>query len=111
MNKKLPLNESYVVIKLDGSKKLGCDVLSGTTQGWVCLMIYFEFISSSELFATIGRDSIIQTTFMTNWEIGCKKLAWSNTRLKGTTSFILHYDDYAIIQIFFPKMFYVAKLK
>jgi hypothetical protein len=66
LNKKLPLNESYIVIKLDGSKKLGYDVLSGTTKGWVCAMIYFEFISSSELCATIGHDSIIQITFMTN---------------------------------------------
>ncbi len=53
-------------IKLDGLKKLGCNVSNGITQGWVCPMIYFEFISSSELCATIGHDSIIQTTFMTN---------------------------------------------
>jgi len=66
LNKKIPLNESYVVIKLDGFKKLGCDVSSGTTLGWVCPMIYFEFISSNELCATIGYDSIKQTTFMTN---------------------------------------------
>jgi hypothetical protein len=43
-NEKFSISESYVVLKLNGLKHLGCDILHGITQGWVYIYTRFFFM-------------------------------------------------------------------